>query len=42
MGIDWWVNNPCFTPKETRGSITDTPDRIEQRLNKLENSPNRQ
>jgi hypothetical protein len=37
MGIDWWVNNPCFTPKEPQDKIADTLDRIEQRLDKLEN-----
>ncbi len=42
MGIDWWVNNPCFTPAEHQNTIIDTLDRIEQRLNKLENSSDRQ
>jgi len=36
MGIDWWVNNPCFIPKEPQYEIIDTLDRIEQRLAKLE------
>lgn len=38
MGIDWWVNNPCFTPKEPQDSIADTLGCIEQRLEKLENA----
>lgn len=37
MGIDWWVNNPCFTPKEPQDTIADTLGRIEKRLDKLEN-----
>jgi hypothetical protein len=42
MGIDWWVNSPCFTPTEPQGTIADTLDHIEQRLNKLESSSDRQ
>jgi len=38
MGMDWWVNNPCFS----RGAHHDIPEeslgRIEQRLERLERS----
>ncbi len=36
MGIDWWANNPCFTPTDSQDTIADTLGRIEQRLDKLE------
>jgi len=39
MGMDWWVNNPCFSSKAPRGEVTDSLVRIEQRLQKLEESP---
>jgi hypothetical protein len=38
MGIDWWVNNPCFTPREPQNNLADTLNRIEQRLDRLENT----
>jgi hypothetical protein len=36
MGMDWWVNNPCFSRGGNNEQITDSLARIEQRLEKLE------
>jgi len=36
MGMDWWVNNPCFTRGEKTDQVVDSLARIEQRLEKLE------
>lgn len=37
MGIDWWANNPCFTPDPPENNaIADSLERIEKRLNHLE------
>lgn len=38
MGIDWWVNHPCFTPSDSQNTLADTLNRIEQRLDRLENA----
>ncbi len=39
MGMDWWVNNPCFSRGERRGEVTDSLSRIEERLQRLEGAP---
>jgi hypothetical protein len=39
MGMDWWVNNPCFTRGAKNDQVVDSLARIEQRLEKLEASP---
>ncbi len=36
MGMDWWVNNPSFTPGTKNDQVVDSLARIEQRLEKLE------
>lgn len=37
MGIDWWVNNPCFAPRDRSGDLsTETISKLEKRLEKLE------
>jgi len=36
MGMDWWVNNPCFTRGAKNDQVVDSLARIEQRLEKLE------
>lgn len=36
MGMDWWVNNPCFSREAPRGQVTDSLDSIEKRLQRLE------
>jgi hypothetical protein len=36
MGMDWWVNNPCFTRGAKNDQVVDSLTRIEQRLEKLE------
>ena len=38
MGMDWWVNNPCFSREAHRGEVTDSLARIEERLQRLEGS----
>ncbi|MFH2218399.1 MAG: gas vesicle protein [Pseudomonadota bacterium] len=39
MGMDWWVNNPCFSREAPRKDLDDSLVRIEQRLQRLEESP---
>ena len=39
MGMDWWVNNPCFTRGAKNDQVVDSLARIEQRLEKLEAPP---
>ncbi len=36
MGMDWWVNNPCFSRGAKNDQVVDSLARIEQRLEKLE------
>jgi len=36
MGIDWWVNNPAFSPKADQGLSAGSLARIEERLAGLE------
>lgn len=36
MGMDWWVNHPCFAPTPSHDATTEILGRIEQRLDKLE------
>ncbi len=36
MGMDWWVNNPCFSPRAKTDQVVDSLARIEERLEKLE------
>ena len=38
MGMDWWVNNPCFSREAPRKDLDDSLVRIEQRLQRLEGS----
>ena len=39
MGMDWWVNNPCFSREASRKDLDDSLVRIEQRLQRLEEAP---
>ncbi len=39
MGMDWWVNNTCFSRMAPRKDLDDSLDKIEQRLQRLEESP---
>jgi hypothetical protein len=39
MGMDWWVNNPCFSRGAHREEVADSLVRIEERLQRLEGSP---
>ncbi len=40
MGMDWWVNNPCFSGREApREEVADSLVRIEERLQRLEEAP---
>ncbi len=39
MGMDWWVNNPCFTRGAKNDQVVDSLERIEKRLERLESSP---
>jgi len=36
MGMDWWVNNPLFSPNKEKNKIADTLTAIESRLEHLE------
>lgn len=37
MGMDWWVNNPCFSRQAAqRAQVEDSIVRIEERLQRLE------
>jgi len=38
MGMDWWTNNPAFSPYVQREKQVETLARIEQRLSDLEDS----
>ena len=38
MGIDWWVNHPCITPSDPQNTLAHSLERIEQRLERLENA----
>jgi hypothetical protein len=38
MGMDWWVNSPCFSKEPACESIEDTLARMDQRLARLESS----
>ena len=43
MGMDWWVNNPCFSRNTQRESVESSVEnslsRIEKRLAQLEKVP---
>jgi hypothetical protein len=39
MGMDWWVNNPCFTRGTKNDQVVDSLERIEKRLERLESPP---
>ena len=39
MGMDWWVNNPCFTRGAKNDQVVNSLERIEKRLERLESSP---
>jgi len=41
MGMDWWVNNPCFSREASRGEVANSLNRIEERLQRLEEAPAR-
>jgi hypothetical protein len=36
MGMDWWVNNPCFSRGANNEQIADSLARMEKRLERLE------
>jgi methyl coenzyme M reductase subunit C len=36
MGMDWWVNNPIFSPNKEKDKVTDLLTKIETRLDHLE------
>lgn len=36
MGMDWWVNNPCFSRAAGNEQVADSLSRIEERLERLE------
>jgi len=36
MGMDWWVNNPCFRKNSERDKTAETLARIEDRMVMLE------
>jgi hypothetical protein len=36
MGMDWWVNNPCFSRVAGNEQVADSLSRIEERLERLE------
>ncbi|MFH1156636.1 MAG: gas vesicle protein [Pseudomonadota bacterium] len=36
MGMDWWVNNPCFSRGAKNDQVVESLARIEQRLERLE------
>jgi hypothetical protein len=38
MGMDWWVNNPCFS-RTNNEQIADSLARMEKRLERLETPP---
>ena len=38
MGMDWWVNNPVFSRGAEQKPISDSLGRIEERLQRLEDS----
>jgi len=38
MGMDWWVNNPAFSPRTHREQQDGSLAKIEERLTKLEAS----
>lgn len=39
MGMDWWVSNPAFSSPRTAGDLpAETLSRIEERLNRIEDS----
>jgi len=39
MGMDWWVNNPCFSREAPRGEVENSLNKIEERLQRLEEAP---
>ena len=39
MGMDWWVNNPCFSRGANNEQIADSLARMEKRLERLEAPP---
>jgi len=39
MGMDWWVNNPCFSREAPRGEVENSLNKIEERLQRLEETP---
>lgn len=39
MGMDWWVNNPCFSRGGNNEQIADSLAGMEKRLERLEASP---
>jgi hypothetical protein len=41
MGMDWWVNNPCFSREAPRGEVENSLNKIEERLQRLEEAPAR-
>ncbi len=41
MGMDWWVNNPVFSRRAERDQVSDSLARIEERLERLEDLPER-
>ena len=38
MGMDWWVNNPVFSSKAHNEQLTESMDKVEKRLARLEAS----
>jgi len=36
MGMDWWANNPAFCSRRLNAESTESLDRIDQRLERLE------
>jgi hypothetical protein len=38
LGMDWWVNNPAFSPTAKPSAVEESPSRIDERLNRLESA----
>jgi len=36
MGMDWWANNPAFSSRRLKAESTESLERIDQRLERLE------
>jgi hypothetical protein len=38
LGMDWWVNNPAFSPSTKPAELTESLSRMDERLNRLESA----